>query len=512
VERVTDGLSRPTWNAGRLRWRGVALILIASSFWPLSVMAANPASIARPERILAIVASVLLIGLASCRVLMSFGLRVGPAENTTFVWVLLLMTGGPVIEELELLAIPLLLIAAILAAWLFVRLEGQVIVSALVWATAVSVAAGPAVALFENLQSRGASAVLGSEPIPVDFPTTPDVFLVVFDGYPGRIASEQDGLAPGVVDVVTDLQSRGFQLPKSSWSTYWTTTLSIPSLLDMTYVVEREWSGLETVRDLQRIVSGDSNLMETLKANGYQTHMVESGWSGGTCGPGFDHCVPAPLLDEATYLTLQRTVAWAALADSPGPSIEGALAGFDWLEEYGPEIAKSDAPDFVFAHVVAPHPPMYLTPDCSLDLADSRGGSFFLLPGVPEQARAGYLVEQMDCMDRFMVGFADLIEPDDVVIYVSDHGSDRRNQNDPAYTDWDRATIVERMNNFLAVRLPGGCEIADGVVMPNVFRQVLACLSASHVETLPERMWVNPMRELTPSVVEGLLASSLPLE
>lgn len=490
----------------RLRWRSSVLVLIAASFWPLYVMAANAASIVRPERILVIVAIAFVFGMLLIQVLNAFGMPVEPAENSSFMVVVMLMSAGPILRQLGTVALALLLIVAALFGWLFTRLKGRVIVTALVWGTAVALVVGPVAALFESLQAQGPSAVVTPAHDPIEMAKTPDIFLVVFDGYPGSIASQQDGLTPGVVDVVGELRMRGFGVPNSSWTSYWTTTLSIPSLMEMDYMVRRPWTGMGTVRDLQRVLSGDSAVVETLRANGYDTYMLESGWSGGSCGPGFDHCVPAPLIDEATYLTLKQTIAWVLLEDSPGPSIEGTFAAFDWLTDHAPELSESSDPEFVFTHVVTPHPPLYLTPECSLDLAVARGGAFFVLPGVPDEERARYLEEQIDCMDRFMVSFADQISPDDVLIYVSDHGSDRRNQNDPAYTDWDREAIVERMNNFLAVRLPVGCEIGEQVVVPNVFRAVLDCLSGSPIDPLPERMWVNPMRELGREVVGELLA------
>ena len=503
VDRVD--VSRLTSHI-RIRRRGTVLLLVAASFWPLYVMAANPVSIARPERIAAIIAIVFVLGQVFVHLLSALGMHLEPAENTSFLVVVLLMSAGPLLRELGAAAVPLLLIMPILAGWLFSRLEGQIIVAALVWGTAVAVSAGPLAALVDSLQSQGPSAVVEARDVTAELVETPDIFLVVFDGYPGAIASDQDGLEPGDVDVVNDLRNRGFEVPESSWSTYWTTTLSIPSLLEMRYVVEREWIGLATVTDLQRTVAGDNTLVDILTANGYRTHMVESGWSGGSCGAGFARCVPAPWVDEATYLTLEQTIAWAVLDTSPGPSIEGTLAAFDWLASNGTDLSRSSQPNFVFAHVVAPHPPLYLTPDCSLALDPSRGGTFFSLPGVSDQSRAEYLVEQMDCMDTFMLSFADLIDPDDVVIYVSDHGTDRRKQNDPEYIDWDQEAIVERMNNFLALRLPEGCTLGDEVVVPNVFRGVLSCISDTPIEPLPERIWVNPMRELEPGFVTDLLA------
>jgi len=87
---------------------------------------------------------------------------------------------------------------------------------------------------------------------------------------------------------------------------------------------------------------------------------------------------------------------------------------------------------------------------------------------------------------------------------MSDHGTDRRHQARPEWTAWDDEAIVERMNSFLAVRLPG-CSIGDEILIPNIFRRILSCYSENEIEMLPERMWINPMKELEPDVVDALI-------
>lgn len=490
-----------------LRLRGLILTFVAASFWPLQVVAVNGGGVSRPERVFLIIAAAWAASLLVIAILVAVSIPVEPAENTSFIALVMLMSAGPIMRRSESL-VYLLLVLLVFACWLFVRLQGRPLVAGLVWGTAVALAVGPVTAFVDSWGLTPAS-FQEEEPLRVDMTATPDIFVVVFDGYPGLKAADLDGLSTGEVDVVSELRSQGFEIPASSWASYWVSSLSIPSMLQLAYPLEAaEWSESSVVDEAQRVLSGDSNLVGTLDSAGYETHMVESGWSFASCGNPFDQCVPAPWINEATYLILRHTMAWGLIEESPGPFTEGALAVFDWLLANGREISESPTPDFVFAHVLAPHPPFFLTSDCSAEVTPERGGTFFDISGVSIEAREAYLVEQMDCVDSFMVSFAKEIETDDVIIYVSDHGTDRRDQTSIESSDWDRDAIIERMNNLLAIRMPEDCSIGDEVVLPNLFRLVLACFSSSPIDTLPERMWLNPMHEVDRFVVEDLVSEA----
>lgn len=488
--------------------RGVALIFIGAFFWPLNVLAANLSSIVRPERVLGLAFLAWLVGLLVVALLLNRGMGTEPAENTGFVVVVAAMSGGPFVRQLGAAGYVILIAACVLAGWLFVRLEGAVLANALVWGAAVTLIAGPAIALADSWRTlEGPSAVEPGETVALELSARPDIFLVVLDGYPGSLAAAQDGLDTGRIDVRAKLRTRDFELPASSWASYWTTMLSIPSLLEMDYPVQKpDWRSAESHRDLHEVLSGSNAVTRTLKANGYETHMVESGWSLGACGPQIDSCQPSPLLDEATYLTLRHTAAVSFLDGSPGPYTIGTLEGFKWLRDHSARLSRSPAPDFVFMHVVSPHAPFFLRSDCSVEVSGDRSGGRFNIKGVAEEARERYFVEQMDCLDRFMIQLADRVEPDDVLVFVSDHGSNQRDQIDVSNTHWSHEAIVERLNTFLAVRAPEGCSIGEGIVVPNVFRVILGCLSASTVETLPQRMWINPMQELDADLVNDLMS------
>jgi hypothetical protein len=491
-----------------VRSRGAVLIAAAVSFWPLNVLAVNLSEIVRPERLFALILVFWVIGLVIVNLLFRLGMGMEPAENTGFVAMVVVMSGGPIVRQLGTGGYLVLFAVCVLAGWLSVRLRGELVLAALIWGAVVAVISGPVISFLGSWQElAGTNAVDTSESFVVELSTRPDVFVVVLDGYPGFLAAAQDELGPGEVDLRVELLERGFEVPLSSWSAYPTTMLSIPSFLEMDYpVVDPDWVSAASLVGIHRILSGSNAVTSILKDNGYTTHMIESGWSIGACGSNIDRCTPSPLLDEATYLTLRHTLASIMLRGSPGPYTSGALAGFHEMLDMAPELSRSGTPDFVYMHVVSPHAPFFLRSDCSVEVTGERSGGQFNIRGVQEDLRETYLVGQMDCLDRLMIRLAEAVGQEGVLIFVSDHGTARRGQLDEGSANWSRAAIVERLNNLVAVRLPEGCSIGDEVVLPNVFRSVLDCLSTTTVEPLEERMWGNSMNELSPAVVQELLA------
>jgi hypothetical protein len=99
-----------------------------------------------------------------------------------------------------------------------------------------------------------------------------------------------------------------------------------------------------------------------------------------------------------------------------------------------------------------------------------------MAPGTTLDEQVDGYRQQVSCLDEFMMEFAQEVEDDSLVVYVSDHGTDRRDQVPKEPSEWTQEDLEERMNILLAMRLPGLCTLADGLVTPSVLHRVLACL------------------------------------
>lgn len=490
-----------------MNWVDVALLFVAASFVPLGLVAANYTGFSHLERIIGVVVVLWLLAVGLVVILVRLGLQVGPVVHTVFVGVVLLSVGGVIFRSLGTgTGLAALLAILVLSAFVFLRLPQSALPRALVIGLAVALASGPLISVADILGSDRSGRVIDNEPLTVSMTSTPDIFLIILDGYPGSIAFQQD-FDTDMVEFVSKLELQGFEVPNSAWTSYWTTQLAVASILDAGYPLMDEWEGKITEQRLYDRIGGDNALVETLRDNGYETHMVESGWSGSGCDAAFyDRCVPAPFLDEAMFLFLRKTLAEPFVATSGGPFAEGAVHAMEWLLENGESLSRSVTPDFVFAHFVAPHAPFFLDSGCDRAVTRDRSGITFNLDGVPETTRERFFLEQAACLNSFMVQFADLIDEEDVVVYVSDHGTDRRFQLSMDGEDWTKQSVVERMNVMMAVRAGSRCTVGDNLVTPNLMRRVLDCHTSLPIDDVEPRMWIRGMVELEAGLVEDLLA------
>lgn len=495
------------WETRGLRgWENHILLVIGASYGPLNIIVSNPAGIVHPERLVALILLIWVANLLGVALLLHLGLSDFAAAAASFLLTILFMSGGVLNRFVGLPALYLILGAvAIMAVWVVMRLQQAVILKAMVWGLAVALAAQPAVNLVESWSEVDGESVVRQADLSLAMSTRPDIFLIVLDGYPGDAAMHSDELPGGSVEIDRELKDLGFEVPGSAWSSYWKTHLAIPAILDMGYPVTSANRDTSTAA-FHEVISSGGRLNAVLESNGYSSYIVESGWTGSSCGEMIDRCIPSPLMDEAMYLTLRDSVAAPALGSFGGPFVNGVKSTMDWLSEHGPSISRSESSDFVFAHLLAPHPPFVLREDCSMVESAAGFEPWFSHGDRALEVREERLVDQMDCVDHFMLDFARSIESDDVVVFVSDHGTDRRRQSSARTLSWSDEAIIERLNVFTAARLPSGCSTGQEILTVNLMLRVLSCLSGSSPVLNPRRMWINPMQELNASLVNDLMS------
>ncbi|MEX1091590.1 MAG: sulfatase-like hydrolase/transferase [Acidimicrobiia bacterium] len=362
---------------------------------------------------------------------------------------------------------------------------------AMVFAT-VYVGSGTVISAVQSATSLGQSEAIINSSLRVELTRTPDIFLVVLDGYPASTEFREEtsarGSGPAVYD---DLESLGFTVFRSAWSAYPTTNASLPSMLNMAYVLE-DGAVIDTAtkRELYASVGGDNRFSNALRANGYSTTLIESGWSGLSCG-AVDTCVSAPFLDESVFLLFESSPFGQDVLRRYGYSFTaGAQHSMDWLLDNTEAINRNGIPDFVFGHVTAPHPPFFLDKECDVSFAEERSGVVFTRSEVTLDSRASFFDEQATCIDSFILALGDLVDDETMMIFVADHGTDSRNQLILSSTDWGPDEIDERMRVFLAMS-DAGCDYRDGVVLPEVLAMLLECISGVDQEPVEQRMFVG---------------------
>jgi len=483
----------------RLHPSDLALLAVGSASWPLNVMAQNLAALPHPERIVALIAALLATSILVTHGLLRLGADRLTAVRSVFLGFVVALGAGRVFDDSNG-AIALLASAGVvvLATVLFSRLRGSLVVGPLIAGLAVAMATGPAVGLITNLGTFGAEETQAPALLDLDLKTTPDIYVVVLDGYPGLLTMQRD-FGDSKESFVAALEASGFQVPSSAWSAYPITDLSIPSVLQMSYPVVVPGGGEDIRRELYEIISGTNVLVMALRQAGYTSYMIESGWSGSSCGSSIDQCVVSPLLDEASFLILSGTVVAPFVTAANHPFTAGTENTMSWLMDNAGRLTDDGEPSLVLAHLIAPHPPFYLDKECDRIVDPDRNPPF-----VTEGTKPFFL-EQMGCIDSFMLKLADAVGPETVVVFVADHGTAGRHQMNTEATKWDHDDLAERMNVFTAIKVGDDCDIGDRLLNPNVMRRVLSCLNSGPLPDLGNRMFKPGVIEVAHAEVESLL-------
>ncbi|MGH3650389.1 MAG: sulfatase-like hydrolase/transferase [Acidimicrobiia bacterium] len=463
-------------------------------------MASNFVGIPHAERLVFLILAGFALTILLTSALVWLGVKRTLAVRSVFIGTVVAMTWGRLYPDLPRVLVwtsAFLIVAG--AVYLFARLDESRLIPSLVTALAVTLIAGPVLSLWGQLASWGVDETNPTPSLTVDMIERPDIFLIVLDGYPGLITMARD-FGEDKSGLIQSLGNRGFEVIVSMWSSYPTTSHSVPSLLEMNYPIETNTSDKATEQSLYDLVSGDNQLVSLLKDSGYQTYMVESGWSGAACGPSFDHCVGSPINDEMMFITLQNTLV-ASMVTLSHPFTIGSISTMKWLTENIQDLDDDGEPSFVFAHLLAPHPPFSLDDRCNRVVQANRATPF-----VTPQTK-GFFLGQVACVDSFMVQLSEVLGPDTVVVFVSDHGTASRHQLNTPGDLWSRDELIERMNVLTAVRTRKDCTIGGGLVTPNLMRRVLSCYTASPIPELGSRMFKGDLVEVPTAEVEELLAS-----
>lgn len=467
----------------------VCLLLVPAIWTSFHVPARNPVGIPHLERL--IVAGAVL-GFATCLaawLLLHLTDHRRAVINGVFVASLLAVAAGGLLRQRGPWAgWAIVAVIVLIVTILTIRMEGSVIPSVLVVTLAVFLLAGPATDAVSAFSTFGTDTTHDSTVEPVDIETDGDVYLVVLDGFPGpeTLAADFGAEMSGLVPM---LESRGFEVPGRARAAYPATNYSIPSLLAMGYPSTEEELTNATLQSLYDVISGDNPVVRSFSESGYATTMIEAGWSGSSCRHWFDQCVASPWLDDPMYHLLRDSLLTDLLTPVTGSNYPvNSLATMQSLSTLS--ATQGDEKAFVFAHVLAPHPPLMLESDCSVVVDEQRAGYFFPRAGVSDDARSEFLLEQTECVVHFMSEVVDNVDPDDVVIFVADHGTDRRGQLAKEPSTWTEEELVERLNVLVAVRTPMDCPIDDDVHLPNVMRQVLSCMGSTSIPDIDEQTYL----------------------
>ena len=482
------------------------LWLLAPAITPaLGVIARNPVGIPHAERLFAVSIGSWLVTWLIALVLRRRGLTNVRSTFLLLVCLVMFYWGGRLLIVFGGLIGWGVVVASVAgAAALTRRLDSDLLLRAAIVSVSVALLAGPLVDLVRVMTDWGEDHVTDSTTLSASLVSKPDIWLVMFDGHPSFDTIKAD-IDPGeAMALKTRYRDAGLSADWTTFASYWITDYSLPSILNMGLPSEIPVSNNTTKQTLYRIIGGDNRLVDLLVDNGYETYMIESGWSGSTCSARFDHCISSSWADEPMAFMLADSLITDFLISRYGYAFTaGTRATTNWVLNNAVAVTRDRTPSFVFAHVLAPHPPFFLDSECAVEVSDSRAGVSFNHANVDSEQREQYLIQQMECLNSFVTQMVQKVGQDAIVVVLSDHGTDRRNQLAIDGTQWDRAAIRERMSVFLALSGPV-CPVSEIVTLPNVMRQVLSCHVAEGIEQVSDRVFIGPETELTPREISSL--------
>ena len=341
-----------------------------------------------------------------------------------------------------------------------------------------------------GLRKERARPLPRPEPFPVSRPqaTSPDIFYIILDGY-ARGDVLRDLFDLDNRPFLDALGRRGFHVSEAATANYAQTPLSLASSLNGRHLDDLSSDVSRSSRPLIPMIRRGS-VAATLSGLGYRIEAFSSGFSP-TEMPGADR-----------YIARRRRLSdfhAFVLGTTPLAFLLGPFIGGDPYRKHR-EMARDfharsparggsrdPGPKFVFAHILAPHPPFVF--DERGDDVSPRETPYFLCDGNDFTAHYGddgrYIRgyrDQVRFLNHRVLAAVDGIlansERPPVILLQSDHGAGSRLN----YSDLGATDMTERMGILHALHLPEGAATAPyaGISPVNSFRLIFnACFGAS---------------------------------
>jgi hypothetical protein len=335
----------------------------------------------------------------------------------------------------------------------------------------------------------------------------PNIYYVILDAYP-RADILREVFLYDNTPFLAGLEARGFTIASRSYANYNATHQSLASSLNFTLLdeVAREVGTASSDREPLYVMIRENRVMRFLKAQGYRLVTVSSsieptdfrsadryfGFAGG----------------ESEFRTvLLNTTPWPVLfgasesAGSYDAHRRRILNAIHALEES----PREKGPFFMFAHIMAPHPPFVFgaggeprDPDYLFSQVDADR-----LHGANPAALPGYIAgfrDQLTFVNGQILAALDAIldgsAAPPVIVIQGDHGS-------RVYMDFDRpeaSYFKENLAILNAYHLPGGADagLYPSISPVNTFRLIFKFYFGADLDLLEDRSvwctWRRPYR------------------
>lgn len=336
----------------------------------------------------------------------------------------------------------------------------------------------------------------------------PDIYYIILDGY-GREDVLKSVYGYDNKGFLNELKMRGFFIATKSNANYCQTLLSLSSTLNMNYLDTSY--GLANTENYRRYLSSTvlkNRVTESLKQIGYKFVTFATGYSGTEIKNSDLYISPRFSLDEFQFMIIGTTPLYKLLELIPDQSPiylhrQRILYTLDKI----PDVNLDNKPMFLFAHIVAPHPPFVLNLNgesfvqLKNHIFNYHDGSHYhsFIESIMREYKENY-ISQLKELNKLIIEMLDEIMAkegrDKVVIIQSDHG--------PGFNlNWEKPSIDtfnERLPILNAYFFPNEDDIliSESITPVNTFRILFNHYFNSNYEILENKSyfstWSNPQR------------------
>jgi hypothetical protein len=337
-----------------------------------------------------------------------------------------------------------------------------------------------------------------ANPPPVE--ALPDIYYIILDGY-ARADILEELYGHDNAEFLDFLGQRGFFVAKESQANYAQTILSLTSALNLGYLDDlaaRVGPESGDLYPLERLFD-DNLVVQFLQEQGYVIATFTSGYTLTTLDAADVYVGSGPPWNELEIALLASTpIPWMVMNQSQFDPYAPHIARIKYTFEHLAGTAELESPHFVFAHVVAPHPPFVFDErgnelELSREYTIEDGNRFIELGGTREEYLERYPNQLRFVNAQMMAALDALLAAQSsrpaIIILQADHGPG-------LLLDWsepENTYFAERLSILNAIRLPGGnsAGLYDEITPVNTFRLIFNEYFGTELELLEDRSYFS---------------------
>jgi hypothetical protein len=359
---------------------------------------------------------------------------------------------------------------------------------------------------YASASAAAAATVAGAQIVPLQVPPSqPDVYYIILDRYAGadtlRKVYHFDN-----EPFLRALEQRGFVVARHAWANYFKTALSVYSSLSMAPISKQALGETQAPYDFTTIFAALRDHLavpSSLKAVGY--HYIHLGNYWEPTAYNVDADVDLRFQDSAEFSTaLTATTFWSFVSPPASESGEDdgeatssrdlarntTLFTFDRLAE----TVERPGPNYVFAHILLPHPPYVFGPNGEALTEEQSAAQVEKVKYVWQVQFANQKV--LAAIDRLLAG-----PTDPIIVLQADEGPwPREFSANEGNFNWLKASdgqIAQKFGILNAVHLPNGVDprdygFNDRTSPVNEFRVVFNAMFGAHLPLLPNMTYLSP--------------------